>query len=98
LTLKKELDALCANLPVELDPILSDEDDEDDSNNNSLLWHLTGTLAISKFPIPMLAAVYHAKKLRLFPETDTLFFFNHKFTTDLINQSLAAFDISPWDR
>jgi hypothetical protein len=98
LTLKKELDALCANLPVESDPILSDEDDEDNSNNDSLPWHLTGTNAISKFPIPMIAAVYHAKKLRLFSESDTLFFFNHKFTTDLINQSLAAFDTSPWDR
>jgi hypothetical protein len=45
----------------------------------------------------MLAAIYHAKKLRLFPESDTIFFCNHEFTTDLINQSLAAFDTSPWD-
>ena len=45
----------------------------------------------------MLAAVYNAKKLRLFPESDTLFFCNHQFTTDLINQSLASYDTSPWD-
>jgi hypothetical protein len=97
-TLKKELDSLRDNLSVESNPILSDEDDEDISNNDSLPQHLTGTLALSKFPIPVLAAVYHAKKLRLFPKSDTLFFFKHKFTTDLINQSLAAFDTSPWDR
>ena len=45
----------------------------------------------------MLAAAFHAKKLRLFPESDTLFFCNHEFTTDLINQALASYDKSPWE-
>jgi hypothetical protein len=97
-SLQKEIDALCENLPMETDPIINGNDaDEDNNNNESFPQPLTGTLALSQFPIAMLAAVYHAKKLRLFPESDTLFFCNHEFTTDHINQSLAAFDTSPWD-
>jgi hypothetical protein len=95
-SIQKEIDELCENLAVETDPIMNDDNDEN-SSNERVHQPFTGTLAVSHFPISMLAAVYHAKKLRLFPESDTIFFCNHEFTTDLINQSLAAFDTSPWD-
>jgi hypothetical protein len=72
--------------------------DDEDNSNDSIPLPLTGTQTLPQFPIPMLAAMYHIKKLHLFPESGMLFFFNHKFTTNCINQSLAAFDTSPWDR
>lgn len=107
-TLVKDIDALCADFPMETAPVVEDaetapaidgaEDDEDSlASISSFPEPVRGTLSISQFPIPMLAAAYHAKKLRLYPESDTLFFCNHEFTTDLLDQALAAFDTSPWD-
>ena len=100
--LEKAIDEVCWNLPKETDPIINDNNDEDsdeddDNRKESCPQPLTGSLALSTFPIPMLAAAFHAKKLRLFPESDTLFFCNHHFTTDLINQALASYNTSPWD-
>ena len=78
--LEKAIDELCWNLPKETDPIINDNDDEDsdeesdeeddDNRKESCPQPLTGSLALSTFPIPMLAAAFHAKKLRLFPESD----------------------------
>jgi hypothetical protein len=45
----------------------------------------------------MLAAVFHATKLQLYPESETLFVCNHEFTTVLVDQALANIDTSPWD-
>jgi hypothetical protein len=108
-TLVKDIDALCADFPMATAPVvedaetapaaIDDADDDEDSivSVSSFPEPLRGTLSITQFPIPMLAAAYHAKRLRLYPESDTLFFCNHEFTTDLLDQALAAFDTSPWD-
>jgi hypothetical protein len=45
----------------------------------------------------MLAVAFHAKKLHLYPESETLFVCNYKFATDLLDQALANIDTSPWD-
>jgi hypothetical protein len=79
-------------------PVVNDEDDDDSSSNsNNLSVHdLSQTTTINKFPMLMLSVAFHAKKLQLYPETDTLFVCKHKFTTDFLDQALAKFDTSPW--
>jgi hypothetical protein len=54
-------------------PVVDDEDDDDSSSNrnNFSVPDLSQTTTINKFPMLMLLVMFHAKKLQLYPETET---------------------------
>ena len=94
LALSSDIEFLCDNcLPPRTDPAVDDDDSSDDTSPLPSVR----TTTITEFPLRVLAAVYHAKKLRLYPETETLFVCRHEFTTSLLDQALANIDTSPWD-
>jgi len=103
--LQRLIDDLCLYIEEDVDDDNNADDGKNDDGSNigagdgpeSTLIPLKGTLAFAEFPLPMLAAVYHAKRLSLFPKTDTFCFCNRAFSTNLVNEALAAFDMTPWN-
>jgi hypothetical protein len=95
LALTTDIDRLCVGcLPQTTDQAL----DLDDSSDDTSSLPLVRTTTITEFPMRALAAAYHAKKLQLYPETETMFVCHHEFTTALLDQALANVDTSPWDK
>jgi hypothetical protein len=94
LALSSDIEFLCDNcLPPTTDPAVDDGDSSDDTSSLPLVC----TTTVTEFPLRVLATVYHAKKLQLYPETETLFVCHQEITMSLLDQALANVDTSPWD-
>ena len=97
ISLAKDIVLLCQDY---LGVVVHTDHDNSSSSDDDSIGSTSSrkTTTIDKFPLSLLAVVYHAKKLRLYPESETVFICEREFKADLIDQALSKIDTSPWDK